>query len=256
MSKTISHSDLYSLAEIFKIMVNRFANKPVSVINFKARNDAVTELDLYLQNMIIEHLECIDPNVVCISEESVGSVTDEDVAWIIDPLDGTSNYIQGLDPSSISIAKVRGSEVLAALVMDISTMDVYSAVKGGGAYLNKKLIQPKDIEIRLIGTSTGYLKRSGAIPKGWNTRVIGSQAIQLCLVATGVLAANISYEAKAWDDVAGSLIVRESGGCYQYQNKETSWLKLAVSQQSIRSKAVTMKVNNIEKQKIMELVNE
>lgn len=256
MSKFISHDDLENLAIDIKDCLSELPTLNHSWLKYKDSNDAVTDLDIYLQSTIMSLIGILDPGVLCISEESNMDSIEEQVCWIIDPLDGTSNLIQGLRPSAISLAKVSGKEVLAALVIDLSNLDVYSAVKAGGARFNSNKIEVVNAGIRLIGMSTGYLRRGGVIPQEWNARILGSQALQLCLVALGTLSSTISFEAKAWDDVAGSLIVEESGGTYQHAYSNQSWLELAVSQKSLRSRAIVKSLGGANRIMILELVNE
>ena len=86
------------------------------------------------------------------------------------------------------------------------------------------------------------------MPEGWNLRILGSQAIQLCHVATGVLGANTSQESRAWDDAAGALIIRESGGLYRNKYPYETWADLALSDVELASQAVgKMYVNITEK---------
>ena len=260
MSKLISHADLELLSSLIKRCVSDVSAQRYSSIKYKSHNDAVTDFDIFLQEKIISFIYELDPDVICISEESDFRILeDQDKyqhCWIIDPLDGTSNFIQGLRPSAISIAKVSGKDVLAALVIDLSNLDIYSAIKGNGARLNFSKVQPVSSGIRLIGMSTGYLRAGGLIPRNWNARVIGSQALQLCLVGGGNLCATISYEAKAWDDVAGSLIIEESGGTYVHEYMDQPWLALALSMRSLRSRATTSSLDDENVNLILGLKNE
>ena len=256
MSKRISHEDLEFLALRLKSFVSDLPHLNFASINFKAHNDAVTNVDILFQNKIIEFINDLDPDVNCLSEEAEFWAGEEQDCWIIDPLDGTSNFIQGLRPSAISIAKVSGKDVLAALVIDLSNLDVYSAVKAKGARLNFRKMEVMNSNIQLIGMSTGYLRAGGVIPSNWNVRVIGSQALQLCFVAMGTLSSTISNEAKAWDDVAGSLIVEESGGFYMHEYMDQSWSMLAISMQSLRSRAITSSLDQTNKNEILGLKNE
>jgi myo-inositol-1(or 4)-monophosphatase len=256
VSKRIAHEDLQLLALRLKSIVSDSPHLNFASISFKSHNDAVTNVDILFQDKIIELINDLDPNVKCLSEEAEFWEGELQDCWIIDPLDGTSNFIQGLRPSAISIAKVSGKDVLAALVIDLSNLDVYSAVKAKGARLNFRKIEVLNSNIQLIGMSTGYLRAGGLIPSNWNVRVIGSQALQLCFVAMGTLSSTISNEAKAWDDAAGSLIVEESGGLYMHEYMDQSWCMLATSMQSLRSRAITSALDEPSKKEILELNNE
>lgn len=256
MSKRISHKDLEFVALRLKSFILDLPHLNYTSINFKSYNDAVTNVDILFQDKIIEFINDLDPTVKCLSEESKLCAGEVEDCWIIDPLDGTSNFIQGLRPSAISIAKVSGKDVLAALVIDLSNLDVYSAVKAKGARLNFRKLEVMKSNIKLIGVSTGYLRAGGLIPNNWNARVIGSQALQLCFVAMGTLSSTISNESKAWDDVAGSLIIQESGGFYMHEYMDQSWPMLAISMQSLRSRAITSALDVTYTNEILGLKNE
>ena len=233
MSKYISHQGLADVgSSLFKaVSMFRGVGAPIT---YKAENDAVTDFDIFLQQKVFDKLSVLDPGVPVLSEEKVYPCEVESV-WIIDPLDGTSNYIQGLSPSAIVAAKVCGTDVLAALIVDISSGDIYTAINGRGAEFNGKSLICEKASIKLVGASSGYLKRGSRIPENWNVRILGSQALHLCMVARGVFSACVNYEAKAWDDVAGCLIVSESGGSYRNQYPDETWIKLAVDGLSLAS---------------------
>jgi len=205
-------------------------------ISLKSRNDAVTNIDLNMQSLISGIIEEFESDTPIISEENYSDHKVRESAWIIDPLDGTSNFIQGLNPIAVSIAKVHKNEVLCSIVIDLFSGDVYTALKNRGAYLNNNKLPLVKENIKLIGLSTGYLKKGGEIPDGYNVRIIGSQALHLCLVASGVFSACLNHESKAWDDVAGSLIIKEAGFFYSNSYSDlNNWSQLAVDNSSLHS---------------------
>ena len=235
MSNPITHDDLISIGSRLLKDVSIY-KKTDATITYKSKNDAVTAFDIYLQQKIFTELSNLDPNVHLLSEEKIFNC-DSNTAWIIDPLDGTSNFIQELLPSAIVAAKVCEKDVLAALVVNISNGDIYTAILGGGSKLNANDLVYKTPSIKLLGASTGYLNRDGKIPKTWNVRVLGSQALHLCMVARGVLSGCVNFEAKAWDDVAGSLIISEAGGSYTNLYPEKAWVECAINSLSLNSVA-------------------
>lgn len=235
MNKGITHKNLLSVgARLLNLARAYFVND--LTVTYKSQNDAVSDFDLYLQDKIRAELSVLDPGANVLSEEDNFKCGTPD-AWIIDPLDGTSNYIQSLAPTAIAVAKICGEKVLASLVIDINSGDIYTAVKDGGAELNGEQLTSKDTKIKLLGVSSGYLKRGGQIPDRMNARILGSQAIHLCMVARGIFFACVNYEAKAWDDVAGSLIISESGGAYSNRYIDKSWIELALEGASLASVA-------------------
>ena len=223
-------------------------------ISLKSKNDAVTNIDLALQSSIVGIIREFDSETPIISEENFTDHNDKETAWIIDPLDGTSNFIQKLNPIAVSIAKVAQKEVLYSVVIDLFSSDIYTAVKIKGQG-NQKLPIIKE-NIKLIGLSTGYLNKGGNVPDGYNARILGSQALHLCLVASGALSASLNYESKAWDDVAGSLIIKEAG--FFYSNNYSSlynWSYLASRNNSLQSVASNNKKLHEELKKIMDKTN-
>ena len=247
MVNNIDHTTLLKVYTNIRQIIGGCFLRPVNKVLYKSENDAVTNVDLIIQEAIFQSLELCDPGVPKISEEEKASVNLLETCWIIDPLDGTSNYLQGLAPSAVSIAKVRGTEILASLTADVITGDVYTAVLRGGVELNGRKIDYVSSSINLMGCSTGYVRSNGHIPQNWNIRVLGSQALQLCHVARGVFGANFSLEAKAWDDVAGALMVREAGGCYNNDYNNVPWVELALDNVSLNSIAVGHQFQHLEK---------
>lgn len=217
-------------------------------IEQKSANDFVTTLDFKLQASIINILQN-HKNVPVLGEESpkLDFMATEEF-WVVDPLDGTSNFIKGIPFIASAIALVSYGVVTFGLVYDFGTKKSYWAELGGGSYLGSDILKldKKESGPKLVGCSTGFLKALNRSPTSnqhvtvfdqFNFRVLGSQALQLCYVAAGKLDANFSIEAKIWDDLAASLILSEAG-CYYHSialNKEKI---LACFMQDIKMKSV------------------
>ena len=255
MSEVTSHQYLKLISDRIIVAARVLLEDKLHYIEYKSTNDAVTSFDKDLQHICFDAIRAAESKAVCISEELLTEINSEEF-WIIDPLDGTSNFIQGVEPYAIAIAKIVNGAVYAALVIDLSNFDVYTAIKSNGAQLNYLPIAPKKTYINLLGVSTGFIKRNHLNLEGWNYRILGSQALHLCKVATGALSANISFEAKAWDDVAGSLIVSESGGYYCHNYPDETWLELALNQKSLGSIACSPSITADKKLQIMELIKD
>ena len=236
--------------EILTTVANKIVNQVKELvtldlrsISYKTDNDAVTNKDLALQTIIKTELAILDPSTLVVSEEDDLSKVHNTDTWVIDPLDGTSNYLQDLRYQAISIAKVQSGKVSCAIVIDLENFDVYIAIFGCGARLNGVPIVAIESRIKLVGMSTGFVRLiknipGMSIPDGINIRILGSQALQLCFVATGKLLANISLEAKAWDDIAGALIIRESGGSYSFhENMNENWIEMVKNRLDLKSAA-------------------
>lgn len=258
----ITHLDLDNLAfDIIQEVKSLNLIQEVS-LRFKSINDAVTNVDISLQNIIKAAILKFDPNAVIVSEENYIEIkTSNEPVWIIDPLDGTSNLIKQLKYKAISIAKVNHNEKLAGLIIDLESLDTFTAVRSQGFLYNKKLPGSGVPSIKLLGASTGFLKmlieKKRKIPQGWNVRVLGSQALQLCYVALGRLNASVSIEAKAWDDVAGSLMVEESKGSYDSDViNQFGWIPSALTNKNLKSIATSFSLTDKDKEIIMELIHE
>ena len=258
----IAHLDLDNLAfDIIQEVKNLNLIEEVD-LTFKSINDAVTNVDLSLQNIIKVAILKLDPKAVIVSEENYTEIkTSNEPVWIIDPLDGTSNLIKQLKYKAISIAKVNHNEKLAGLVIDLENMDTFTAVRSQGFLYNKRTPFTVEPNIKLLGASTGFLKmlidKKRKIPQGWNVRVLGSQALQLCYVALGRLNASVSIEAKAWDDVAGALMVEESKGrYYSVEINQSNWISSALANKNLKSIAMSFNLADEDKEIIMELMHE
>ena len=193
-------------------------------IEAKAADDFVTDLDRRLEAEIFEDLGRHFPGVPMLGEESLvpGQRLPED-CFLVDPLDGTSNWIAGISFCGISIARVTNGRTICSAVADATTGTVYAAARGGGAFKNGARLMTKSNPDKLFGLSTGALEAMWAEPSALETmrrfgkfRNLGAQSLQLCLVAEGALVFSASIEARLWDDAAGRLIVTEAGARYSH----------------------------------------
>jgi myo-inositol-1(or 4)-monophosphatase len=206
-----------------KILVDSF-NDP-RIIKNKGVIDIVTDADLNCEKFLIDKIKLKYPEHSILSEED--GVTDNkgDFLWIIDPLDGTTNYSRRLPIFCISIAFVYQNEIKFGLVYAPLLNYYFYAIKGKGAFLNKKPINvsntddinksflvtgfPYDIRTTNddnVNIFTSLLKQSLAI------RRLGSAALDLCFVASGVFDCFWELKLKLWDIAAGGLILEEAGG--------------------------------------------
>jgi len=214
--------DIHASASLLTKLLKSYNFEQEKLMHSKGANDFVTNVDLELQELILKQL----PNIVdvpILSEElDCHEFNSNDSFWIIDPLDGTSNFIAGLSHIATSVALVRQDRVVFGFIYDYSGQNSYYAGIELGAYKNGKLLKignKRLLRPYLVGASSGFIKEwkvSGQIETFSlsNFRILGSQALQLCFVAEEKLVGNLSVEAKIWDDAAGLLIVREAGGEY------------------------------------------
>ncbi len=188
-------------------------------------NNLVTEIDKKSEKILLDFIKKTYPNHSILSEESGRTDKSSDFIWLIDPLDGTTNFAHGLPIFSVSIALQKKGETILGLVYDIMQNAIYAAESGSGAYKNEKRINvnsnrnlsqsvlvtgfPYDISTNhpnAVKIFEYFLKNSRAV------RRLGSAAIDFCYVASGVFSGFWEVSLNAWDFGAGDLIVREAGG--------------------------------------------
>jgi myo-inositol-1(or 4)-monophosphatase len=194
----------------------------------KKHNDFVTEVDQAAERAIIEILLGAYPGHAILAEESGAStnLSDENEnVWIIDPLDGTTNFIHGFPQYCVSIALQQRGQITQAVVFDPNRNDLFTATKGGGAYLNDKRLRvtKRDkIADALIGTGfpfrdlaalEEYLEMFKVMTNNCEgLRRPGAAALDLAYVAAGRLDGFFEKGLQPWDMAAGSLLITESGG--------------------------------------------
>jgi myo-inositol-1(or 4)-monophosphatase len=195
--------------------------RPTSV-DEKSLHDFVTDMDRKLQTDITAALNASFPDVPVFGEEGIATELHlPNRAFLIDPLDGTSNWIAGLPFSAVSIAYLEQGSTVMAAVAGISGDGVYSAELGKGAWRDGNRLVLAAQPSTLIAISSGLLDvvegnpSYRALRRLGKIRNLGSQALQLCAVGRGSLALTASMEARLWDDAAGRLIATEAGALYQ-----------------------------------------
>ncbi len=196
-------------------------------VNTKSPNDFVTEVDHKAEAIIIETLLGAYPGHGILAEESgrTHGAKDSEFVWIIDPLDGTTNFIHGFPVYSVSIALAFRGQVQQAVVYDPTRNDLYFASKGRGAFLNdRRLRVSKRIRLADCLIGTGFPFRKGDNFKRYlqmfevvmqscaGLRRPGSAALDLCYVAAGYTDGFFETGLSPWDIAAGSLMVTEAGG--------------------------------------------
>jgi len=194
-------------------------------INYKGRANAVTQVDRESENTIISIIRNKYPDHSIIAEERPAIETTSDYKWIIDPLDGTTNYIHGFPVFSISIALALQNDIILGVVYDPLRSELYSAIKNSGTYLNKEKIRVstiKKLTTALVATGFPYEVQENFFlnmkifqnmyQHTQGVRRAGSAAIDLCYVACGRLDGFWEFDLNPWDIAAGALIVKEAGG--------------------------------------------
>jgi myo-inositol-1(or 4)-monophosphatase len=209
-------------------IINRAALDVEAVrVSQKQVNDFVTEVDHAAEEIIIETLLTAYPNHGIWAEESgkQHGAKDSDFVWIIDPLDGTTNFIHGFPVYCVSIALAVKGKVEQACIYDPSRNDLFTATKGRGAYMNERRIRvSKRVDLRPCLISTGFPFRPGdnfsnyllmmaeLMQRTAGLRRPGAAALDLAYVAAGFTDGFFEAGLSPWDVAAGSLLVTEAGG--------------------------------------------
>lgn len=194
-------------------------------VELKGLNDMVSYVDKLAEQMIVDRLSKLLPEAGFITEEGTSTAKGEVYNWIIDPLDGTTNFIHDLPFYSVSIGLQEYSEVILGVVYEVTRNECFYAIKGGGAYCNETPIQVSsapDLSSSLIATGFPYdtsgqtdiylniLKSLTESSHGF--RRLGSAALDLCYVACGRVDGYFQHNLQPYDVAGGSIIVQEAGG--------------------------------------------
>ena len=190
----------------------------------KSRNDFVSEVDRRAEQLIIDVLSKAYPDHAILAEES-GEQGDSEYRWIIDPLDGTTNYLHGFPQFAVSVALEHKGVLDQGIVYDPLRQELFSASRGEGAWLDDRRIRVtkrNTLEGALIGTGFPFrslnrldtyieiFRQLTAVTAG--IRRPGSASLDLAYVASGRLDGFWEYGLELWDTAAGALLIREAGG--------------------------------------------
>jgi len=194
------------------------------VANHKGKTDLVTETDLHSENIIKSIIRASYPDHDLLAEESEKESSQSDFLWIIDPLDGTTNFVHGYPSFAVSIGLFFQNKPLIAVVLELPTTKLYTAIKSEGAWCEGEPFtcsQTDSIEKSLLLTGFGYdhgelWERNMALFKGFTdkshgVRRLGAAAVDLCHVASGKVDGFWEFDLKPWDSAAGILIAQEAG---------------------------------------------
>lgn len=194
-------------------------------IYYKGDIDLVTQFDKESQDLIVKGLIKEFPDYGILSEENISENIDAPIKWIVDPLDGTTNFAHGLPIWTITIALEVEGEVVLGVVYDPTRGEMFSAIEGSGAFLNKKRIRVskvKKLDHALLITGFPYDIReakdnnlnhfSNFAVRAQAVRRLGSAALDLCYTACGRFDGYWELKLSPWDQAAGSLILKEAGG--------------------------------------------
>ena len=206
-------------------------------IEVKGKHNYVTEVDKEAERILVERLGALLPESGFIAEEGTSNKKGDVYNWIIDPLDGTTNFIHGVAPFAISVALAEKNEVVAGVVYEFGLKEYFYSWKGGGAWLNGKSISVSGvptIKESLVATGFPYTNFdylsefmdtiNWFMKNSHGLRRLGSAATDIVYVACGRYDGFYEYGLNPWDVAAGALILSEAGGRVTDFNGENNYL--------------------------------
>jgi myo-inositol-1(or 4)-monophosphatase len=221
--------DLLTLAvetahEAGALVARRRADAPVEVAATKSSpTDVVTASDTAAERLIRERIGAVRPDDGILGEEGGGGRGESRVRWVVDPIDGTVNYLYGIPAYAVSIAAEVDGELAVGVVHNPVSQETWTALRGEGAWLNDRPVQVggrTDPAHALVATGFSYDVRRRAeqgrqvawlLPRVRDIRRIGAASLDLCAVAAGRVDAYVEQGLQPWDLAAGSLVAREAG---------------------------------------------
>ena len=225
-----------TLMPIIKNVVDKYIGTSYS-IEKKGQGNFVTTVDKKIEQELIDRFQQLVPGSGVIAEETEAQL-EQKFNWIIDPIDGTTNFIHGLPQYAVSVALTYCGEPIAAVVYDVAKNELFTAAKGQGAKLDSRRIRvSENDEMRRSLIGTGFPFRPGADIDGYlkgfknvaersaGIRRPGSAALDLCWVACGRYDGFWEFSLKPWDVAAGGLIVLEAGGLITDLTGGEEWLE-------------------------------
>jgi myo-inositol-1(or 4)-monophosphatase len=194
-------------------------------VEHKGFNDLVSYVDKEAEKQLVAQLQTIFPEAGFITEEGTNTTQGEVYNWVIDPLDGTTNFIHGLPVFAVSIGFMEQDEVVLGVVYEVNRKESFYAYKGGGAYCNGiplKVSGAPTLSASLISTGFPYYQfdlidrylniMKSLMQKTHGLRRLGSAAVDLCYVAAGRSEGYFEYNLNSYDVAAGIILVQEAGG--------------------------------------------
>ena len=219
-----------------KILIRDFGELENLQVSKKGPKDFVTNSDKKTEKILINELTKNKKKYSILSEE-IGFIKndDNDYIWVIDPIDGTTNFLHGIPHFCISIGLKFRDEIISGIIFDPIKNEIFFAEKNQGAFFNNHRIRVskrKNLDECLFATN-----KNGLSSTDLNSRIFGSAALDLAYVASGRIDGYFQNGLNLWDIAAGTLIVKEAGGIVNnYDLEKTSNIKLVASSEIINEK--------------------
>ncbi|UXR70211.1 inositol monophosphatase family protein [Staphylococcus sp. IVB6246] len=204
--------------------LRKWMNESIDIETKSNPNDLVTNVDKAVETFLVDEIKTTYPNHQIIGEEGHGhDVTDlQGIVWVIDPIDGTLNFVHQSENFAISVGIFKDGEPYAGFVYDVMADTLYHAKAGFCAYKNERLLEPivdTQLAQSVIGMNPNWLAAKKITPvlapiisDSRTARAYGSAALEIVYVATGQLAAYITPRLQPWDFAGGMIILHEVGG--------------------------------------------
>ena len=219
-----------------KLLIRDFGEVEKLQVSKKGPRDFVTKTDKRIENIIIEELSKTKKNYSFLSEE-IGKIKnkDEENIWIIDPIDGTTNFLHGIPHFAICIALQSKKEIVSGLIFDPIKDEMFFGEKNKGSYLNNQRLRVSKKNV--IDDCLFSSNSDGVRFSNFNMRYTGCAALDLAYVAAGRFDGFFHNDINIWDVAAGSLMVREAGGVVNDLNiYSNNAIKIRASNDGIKDK--------------------
>ena len=193
-------------------------------ISFKGRADIVTDVDLASEKIILGILTSEFPQFSILAEESEPVTNDSAYTWVVDPIDGTRNFAEGIPHFCLVVALAKGNQMVVGVIFDPLKDEMFTAEQGKGAFLNGeriKVSERQEVPDSILGFDLGYVDQKAGLaldmirslwPNILGMRLMGSSALGLAYAACGRLDIYFHHHLSPWDIASGLLLVQESGG--------------------------------------------
>ena len=218
-----------------KILIRDFGEVEKLQVSLKGPNNFVTNADRKAEEIIIDELEKSKKNFSFLTEES-GFIenNDKDNFWIIDPIDGTTNFLNGLPHFCISIALLNNDEIIAGVIFDPIKDEIFYAEQNGGAYLNNKSIRvSKKSKLSECLYGVNFTEN---LPENFIIRNTGSAALDLAYLSSGRFDGCLHKNVNLWDIAAGTVLIKEAGGIVDnFEKKKFNKISIKASNERINN---------------------